>query len=360
MFNSGILDVAVGLVFVYLILSLMSTAANELIEARLKHRAGDLARGLREMLDDPGGTGLVKQLYDHPLINSLFQGAYDPKSTKNLPSYINARNFALALMDLVKPAETTPSEGNATLSGAAGGTDAPSRGAASINSLSSLRDSISQIQSQKVRQALLTLVDAAGDDITKARENIEGWFDSSMDRVSGWYKRRVQRNTIIIGLIAAILVNADTIAIATRLSYDVTLRDSLVAAAQEYAKSNTGSAQPVSPNAGSSIQACQKDENSAECRVAKNLQEIQKLGLPIGWGQSANLPAWCWSPGPCLLAALGNWALYLLFRIPGWALTALAVSLGAPFWFDVLNKIIVVRSTVKPREKSPEEPPVDR
>jgi hypothetical protein len=39
----------------------------------------------------------------------------------------------------------------------------------------------------------------------------------------------------------------------------------------------------------------------------------------------------------------------------GWLLTALAVSLGAPFWFDMLNKIIVVRSTVKPHEKSREE-----
>jgi hypothetical protein len=39
----------------------------------------------------------------------------------------------------------------------------------------------------------------------------------------------------------------------------------------------------------------------------------------------------------------------------GWLITALAVSLGAPFWFDMLNKFIVVRSTVKPHEKSLEE-----
>jgi hypothetical protein len=49
-----------------------------------------------------------------------------------------------------------------------------------------------------------------------------------------------------------------------------------------------------------------------------------------------------------------------LTKILGLLLTAFAISLGAPFWFDVLNKIIVVRSTVKPKEKSPEEPAVDK
>ena len=43
----------------------------------------------------------------------------------------------------------------------------------------------------------------------------------------------------------------------------------------------------------------------------------------------------------------------------GWLVTALAVMLGAPFWFDVLNRIMVIRSTVKPHEKSPEEPSQD-
>ena len=43
------------------------------------------------------------------------------------------------------------------------------------------------------------------------------------------------------------------------------------------------------------------------------------------------------------------------YHFLGWLLTALAVSMGAPFWFDLLNKFIVIRSTVKPKEKSPEE-----
>jgi hypothetical protein len=53
-------------------------------------------------------------------------------------------------------------------------------------------------------------------------------------------------------------------------------------------------------------------------------------------------------------------AAFSISSLPGWLLTALAISLGAPFWFDLLNKIMVIRSTVKPHEKSPEEASEDR
>ena len=81
--------------------------------------------------------------------------------------------------------------------------------------------------------------------------------------------------------------------------------------------------------------------------MSRNLEEVAKLGLlglPIGWNLQ-DLPG----------SATG-W----MTRVVGWILTAFAISLGAPFWFDVLNKIMVVRSTVKPKEKSPDEPAVDR
>ena len=50
-----------------------------------------------------------------------------------------------------------------------------------------------------------------------------------------------------------------------------------------------------------------------------------------------------------------------VFKIAlGWIITALAAAVGAPFWFDLLNKVMVIRSTVKPHEKSPEESSEDR
>src|SRR5438034_355636 len=137
MFNTQILDVAIGLIFVYLLLSLICSAANEVIELWLKNRAADLERGLRELLNDPQANGL-----------------------------------------------------------------------------DALRNTLQNLPNAQVRQALIALVDAAGNDVTMARQNIEDWYNSSMDRVSGWYKRRSQIIILIIGVLVTIGVNADSITIA--------------------------------------------------------------------------------------------------------------------------------------------------
>src|SRR6266446_1200928 len=101
MFNSQILDVAIGMIFIYLLLSLMCSAANEVIESLLKKRAKHLEQGLRELLQD---KALVAKVYNHSLVNGLFSGKYKSQS-RNLPSYIPSENFALALMDLVLPGQ---------------------------------------------------------------------------------------------------------------------------------------------------------------------------------------------------------------------------------------------------------------
>jgi hypothetical protein len=79
--------------------------------------------------------------------------------------------------------------------------------------------------------------------------------------------------------------------------------------------------------------------------------ELHDLGFPVGWARS--LPAWTDECGlMCVGEAVARQAPY---HVPGWLLTAFAISLGAPFWFDVLKRIMVIRSTVKPKEKTQEE-----
>jgi hypothetical protein len=95
-----------------------------------------------------------------------------------------------------------------------------------------------------------------------------------------------------------------------------------------------------------------KDNEEARCKLKRTQCEIEGLGLPIGWDTGDDpqrkWPGWHWKRD-------GGWWDQIYWHGLGWLLTALAISLGAPFWFDVLNKFIVVRSTVKPKEKSPEE-----
>lgn len=326
MFGSEILEVAVGLIFIYLLLSLICSAVNEIIETFLKRRAANLEKGIRELLQDPDGKGLAGKLYTHPLIFGLFQGDYDPERSKegflkksNLPSYIPSRNFALALLDIILPAQETPSDGSA----------------AGPKSLQPLREAIAKIQNLPVQRALLTLVEAAGNDIDKARKNIEAWYDSAMDRVSGWYKRQVQRLILIFSLLLAIAVNADTIMLAKSLSSDETVSNAVIAAIDDFDKTPVEAPQ----------QAADPQQRVKE--IQGILKELQGIGLPMGWDRSDERMVPNTFPG---------W----LSKALGWLLTAIAISLGAPFWFDVLNRVMVIRSTVKPREKSPEEPPVDR
>ncbi|MDX6501386.1 MAG: hypothetical protein QOG23_4646 [Blastocatellia bacterium] len=420
MFNSQILDVAIGMIFVYLLLSLMCSAANEIIESLLKKRAKHLEQGLRELLQN---KELVAKVYNHSLVNGLFGGQYKPQSRK-LPSYIPSENFALALMDLVLPGQagsataksgaadamisSTPSSsppvminvGGSPASGAAApaptvGVTAP---AAKPNPLDPLRNALQSFPYTEVRQALLPLVDAAGNDAAKARQNIEDWFNSSMDRVSGWYKRRAQVMLLVIGLIVTMGVNADSIIVAKRLASDRALRESVVAAADAYAKENakaasstpsptpTPAATPkpsgspaakpsatpiaaasaptpkpsVTPDPSATPDTCVKgdcaDPESPKCKLKMSQCKLQELGLPIGW-VLPDEPQTKW-PGLHFwtLDFWTGWAVQTRIHLLGWLLTALAISLGAPFWFDMLNKLIVVRGTVKPKEKSGDEP----
>lgn len=307
MFGSTILEVAIGMVFVYLLLSLICSALNELIEAKLKLRARDLEKGILTLFGDPQKTGdIAKHFFDHPLIKAL----------GNQPSYIPSRTFSLTLWNLASKA------------GAAG-----EAAIGVTRNLPRIRKAVETIPDEKIRQVLLTLIDEAGGDFDRARDNIERWFDDVMDRVSGGYKRRTQWILLAIGLSFAVALNIDSLKIAAKLYQDGPQRSAIVSAAEGYA-------------------AAAKDSSaSAEARIKENFGRIEKLGLPLSWAREEF---------PKRGAGFGDWLSVIFLKALGLLATGLAISLGAPFWFDILNKFMVVRSTIKPREKSQETPSKDK
>lgn len=325
MFGSEILETVIGLIFVYLLLSVIVSSAKELIESVLKQRAVHLERGIRLLLDEKNQPGLAKQLLEHPLIGCLYQGRYDSQNKikpSSLPSYIPARSFALALMDIVRH----PTPGTPRSAGEAEG----------VNSIAQFRQSVELIQNEKVRTALLTLVDAAGNDAQRVRENIEAWFNSTMDRVTGWYRRWTQCIILTVGAILTVVLNADTIAIFRYLSQTPEARASLIAAAQDAARKPlpAPSAADGTPLPGNAAPSSQVDLKTLKVQ----LQTINGFGLPLGWSQ------FTW--------ATEKWeAEEWFYRVVGWLLTALAISLGAPFWFNLLNKFMDLRSAAKADNK---------
>ena len=338
MFGSSMLDIATGVVFIFLLLSILATGINEIIMSARNMRAKELLTGIESLLNDKNNAnGLVQQVYTHGQVYGLYRGTFDRKNQSDLPSYIPSRNFSLALLDIVsqkgedlrkplppplpgQPAILRPPLPPQFRQPA----PVPTTQIAPVPTVpipQSIRDGAAlyaaNTLTDKLGKPLLAMIAMANNDANKLQKAVEDWYNSAMDRVSGQYKYRTQKWLLGIGLVMAIAINADTLRIVRQLSKDSTLRQSIVAAAQN--------ARPAQPTTA--------DQTLAN--TVQSFSTVNSLGIPIGWHRG----------GPYLS----------LEGVLGWLLTAIAISLGAPFWFDALNKIMVIRSTVKPTEKSKDE-----
>jgi len=321
MFGSQVLDVVVGLVFVYCLLSIICTAANEIIVSLLSLRGRTLAKGITNLLSDNRIKGLDELFYVHPLIKSLYSG-------KRKPSYIPPHTFALALLDGIAPAKGD-------------GTALMSEIKAAINGLPG---------DSELRRVLLIFMEQAGDDFAKFSAGIETWFNDAMARVSGWYKRKSQVITLILALLITGITNADTVQIVKKLSTDPTLRAAVVVQAQEFARQQEIATRPPEKtpvpgapfSAGESggptpVQPQPTTTGNPQETMKETLENLRQTGIPFGWQTMPEKEEW------------GH-------KIIGLLLTTLAISLGAPFWFDILNKIVKIRSAgVSPETITREE-----
>ncbi len=312
MFGSDVLDIVVGMVFIFLLLSLICSALKEFIETMVKNRAKDLERGIRELIGDPSNaTNFVDKIYNHALVNSLFRGVYSEEKLRDLPSYIPSASFAMTVMDLIK----NPPEGLKL--------------------------------PPNVKAAYDIFEQRAAGDAAKLQASLEDWFNAGMDRVSGWYKRRAQWILVTLGLAVAVAVNADAIRIAQALSNDASLRKGLVAMAQakanEHGQTNAtdnGSQQTGAGGGSSTAAGAGSPAGGGLQQISDYNAELSKIGLPIGWSSEkpGDKAGFC----AIVLGAVKDHSL-------GWLLTAIAISMGAPFWFDLLDKIIAVRTSLKPQ-----------
>lgn len=343
MFGLPILDVVIGLFFGYLVLSLGVTAANELLAAWFRRRAWMLRRGVRNLLgDDP----LVRQLYDHPLVRGLSHG-------RRGPSYIPSRTFAMALLDIVAPR---------------------TNGTRRLTPREEAR--------RPLDQTLALLWEESGGDADRFRQHVETWFNDSMERVSGWYKRRTQIFLLLWAAVLTVGTNADTLVIARALWRDPALRAAVVASAERYVAEQArpapaadagpvGDAPPPPPLPPD--QQADVDFELASTRYEAAMADLAELQLPLGWDDPSPPPEeddldepslrlvrddatddW---PGP--IWAPGGWERWLRAldqHLLGWLLTVLAVSLGAPFWFDTLNRIIAIRGAGRTPEEAQRPP----
>jgi hypothetical protein len=452
MYLQEILEVAIGLVFVWLVLSIATMSLQEWIGNIVNLRAKDLEKAISQMLNS---RELTNRFYNYPLIANLYPRPKRPGKKTRLPSYIPANKFGATLFDLIIQAGTDYSpiqaiageieiqlstiespeqqklareDWNAILE--------TTRKVADSGFATSAFDSLKfQIQAckekhpelqpaldelaprieeyygkfveeqrntsetgldtglamrqfrlgmlaiEKVNPRLVESVTAIikqaedyalrGESAVAAtRVNLESWFNDAMDRLSGSYKRRAQFIAFLIGFILALVLNVDSINVATSLWREPTLRQAIIAQAQDYstAAACNPAATPGNPAAGplENIPALQAQLQALNIPFGWAIIQ-QKTGvnqcslLPINPGQVSGIPVWTITSlvthGAPICYAVSNFPTEpngWLVKILGMLITGAAAAQGAPFWFDILKKIINVRGTgANPVEQKP-------
>jgi hypothetical protein len=378
--SSNILDIAIGITFVFIVLSIIASAVTEAISTVLSLRAVTLRRAIERLLKD---RLITQKLYSHPLIDGLTS---DDDSD---PAYIPSELFARALVDVIAawdgdkdkidppqhwgmlkalivipwraihrffrnlwPRTNAPTEAPEVL----------------ITDLDKLRARFAKVQGidPGVRAALTALL---ADERVKTHDDaihrIAKWFDHAMEGTGGWYKRTVTMLIAVVAMIISVGLNVDAFVVLDSLAKDAVLRQSvatLVSASIKDGSEDVNTIKEAIADKDAAARAtpeeaarAEKERKTGELlrkRVVGLKHSLDLLSLPMGWPEGSQW--FCRDSGTegcdqrLLPVTFWGWAR----RLAGWLFTAIAMSLGAPFWFDLLNKFINLRAGTPPPPKS--------
>ncbi|HEY9640758.1 MAG TPA: hypothetical protein V6C57_09755 [Coleofasciculaceae cyanobacterium] len=193
---------------------------------------------------------------------------------------------------------------------------------------------------QHLKQNLLSLAEQTRTKTTGLEEGVRqleaevaNWFNQSMQRATGVYRRNAKGIAILIGFLVAILINADTLHMVHRLAKDSLLREAVTQAADQIGEQNAPVA-AADPN-GKTQPRLETVKNSVN-------SVLDEIPLPIGW-DAVNVKE--------QEAADRYWSIPFLQRLIGWLVTGIALSMGASFWYDLLQRVMHVRTTGEKPDK---------
>ncbi|HLK88366.1 MAG TPA: hypothetical protein VKZ18_00650 [Polyangia bacterium] len=191
MFNSTVLDVALGLVFCWGAVALIASSVYEAIASMLKLRANDLLDGVKELLNDKDFTGLAQAVYRSALVNPRDPGTAQGQGQLTAkPSYIDPMQFAQALIEAIQGAPDAAAE---------------------------LKAKIDALPDKQLQAMLLGMYARAGGKVEELQRQLASWYSAAMERVSGVYKRKAQLFSFLIALLVAGVLNIDSIHLCSAL-----------------------------------------------------------------------------------------------------------------------------------------------
>ncbi len=406
MLDSSIIQVAIGLIFIFSLLAILVTQINTFIGNLLKWRSKNLKEGLQHLVTD---KKVQAWLLTHPLID-MVQAEIDPTnkledqleriigSPVTDVTYIASDTFVEAIIDILmveadklyKPLqeavklikdEETQSRMRELVRAL--------RSGFSEQTLRDLRSIVDVIPDERARNALVQAINSVEDSLTKlnfktdqivpilegvskirdgkfrsvletilvsaktlddAKSKLQGWFDDGMNRTSELFKKRLVYVSLFVSLCVAIVLNVDTLFVSRSLWESPELRQTLAETAIRY---DQGSASQIIKPSNNDDVSVEQLRQEAE-QIGKTVQDLLELQLPIGWeytevteemissSRLLGLPdpsknarnVWNLIPGNS-----PDWVTMWLQKIIGILATTIAAAQGAPFWFDLLNRV---------------------
>ena len=367
MLNSIVLDVVIGLVFIYLLYSLLATTIQEIIATNFGFRSKILERAIFRMLEDEdksetrfktvfdlfwkrkkSGVGKTTSdgFYGHPLMKFLGENKRNSK-----PAYIDKETFSKIFIDLLRGDQVLPGDNVKLLI---------------QNALTNKTTKWGKVTTKICDETLSYInsiwADAQGD-VDKFKVYLENWFDATMERATGWYKKNTQFILLFIGLGIAILFNVDTIEIVKKLEKDPKLREQLVQQADAFVNANPDLDKKLLTQKNENekfLAKYTKEEiksndslkkiNSEDSLNLQNYKELQARRDTLINRADSLIKTDISKANDVLGIGINTykfkWETFFKSLL-GWFITAIAISLGAPFWFDLLNKLMQLRSARK-------------
>ncbi|QJB29953.1 hypothetical protein HF324_00665 [Chitinophaga oryzae] len=360
MFSNLAIDVALGLIFIYLLYSLLASIVQEMIARLFNARARVLTKALRRLLEDDDRSGdlgvfgrftffnwfyelgwsvvhffapfqngpFLKKFYQSPSIRYLGENSASAR-----PAYISPQIFSQAMVHLLRGQPEGQQPETAAI-----------RASLAHNTLHLAPDTLTHLRN---------LFEDAHHQVPQFRINMETWFNETMSRASGWYKRQTQVWLLVLGLGIAAVFNVDTIAIARILMKDKNVREQMVRLVasrgpsytvitdtltrkhllhrdSSYFRQDTATSMLLKDTALIGVYAVLRQDAGD----AKNVLGISRACVTDTTGGKKELHCGFTHP-----YQQNGWLV-----LGGWGITALAISLGAPFWFDLLGRVVKFRN----------------
>ncbi|MEI6946857.1 hypothetical protein V9K67_06600 [Paraflavisolibacter sp. H34] len=402
MFNNVALDVVIGLVFVFLLYSLFASVLAEMIATGIGLRSRNLKEAVDRMLNDEpqaksGIQDSLKRLWDSFKLmknprNPRIVNFYNHPEIRYLgstgifrnPSNFKAVSFSKTIILLLNEIGYKKSMGGDTATPDPDKGDIrwipvtpPTRerielaleGIISDHKTLTGDTKAAIVLDEESAKYVLSLWHESYGDLQKFRLHLETWFDRTMEQALEWYKRKIQTILLFLGLMLAWSFNADTFTIIHKLANDKDAREKMVTLAAAYSEKANQAAPGISAAKTDSILAVQKhlqqDINNANSLLgsggwpADSVKVIRDAATGVSFQPQVDPEVVHDMRGSFIqrgdhyihFRSLGDkWEYFvrlLTLHFFGFLITAIAISLGAPFWFDLLNKLMKFRTAVK-------------